>query len=924
MIQSINPKIKIILLIMFFCFWELSSTTVWGIEVGGPQAGVWTLEGSPYIVTSDIIVPTGMTLKIEPGIVVKFDGYYGITVNGTLIAEGIVGKRIVLTSIHDKEFGNTARQTNSMPTNKDWKGIEFTAASRQTSKLDVCIIRYCDQAIAADFANPYLSRLFLVDCSATSFKVNGRTITVQEGAEIDYNIVQTPFIQNPVLMTTPPAVLPQQKQAPTTFVTNTSKPVVQSLFAEEEFTFGEMKVISAAKIAQRPEEAPASIYVITQKEIEENGWTSVDEILNYIPGFESMITVGSDRLYNVRGIGSPFNSRILFMIDGVSVADAFHGGMSRSAKSFSFANIDRIEVISGPGSALYGTGAFSGIVNIIMKEPQKSGFGLSACGGNGGMLGTYSYASYKNTNIGLHLYGNYREDDGLQRPYDAYTTDEHDIIDPQKMQYFGGKINFLKYLSFNLNYGKHTRIDGIGLNFPHAAQDMEVYGEYQNFSLNANFPVHNRAQVNSLVYYRKANWVGEGDVLSPEQLAVHPKFKNAYAAGKYPNGGYFQALRRTSLRGFDIYTNIHATESVEILFGFAAELTDVSDMKMGVLSNPVLPQVPTLSDQRNHDLTTSVLLDSTENRVMYAGYAQATINIQKFSFILGRRSDRYSDIGGTLNPRMGIVFRPNNKFILKLLSGQAFRAPAIRDLYAYGPGIPVSGNRAFADSSWYEPLRPEISQTYELISIIKPTSSIQIEFSGSYIEISDIIFENTTTPIAIYNNASEATSIGASVAIRSNISSKFKVYSNLSYFQTKTTDIPIKDNSEDGQSTLTIENMLMSPILFNIWGNYDITSKIKFAFGLNYRSSKTRGLYAKQGLDLKDPRKDVPAYTLVNLNLLIQNFINRISLNLGVKDLFDTKHLDPGPYPLPSASSNEAGDIPNRGRILYASLKYKL
>jgi len=915
-------KFTAFIFVLFVCYFI--SGTVWSIEIGGPQAGIWTRNESPYIITSDIIVPTGMTLSIESGVVVKFADYYGIKVNGTLKALGIVRERIVFTSIHDKEFGVTDQPTTILPSNRDWAGIEFTPSSGNTSELDHCIIRYTDKAILSNYANPSLTNIIIVDCNAHNLNINGQNISIREGSEQNYNVVQR-TVSPPTQISPTPTLTPEPSRETTPSRSNQrhSALIDDKLFSEEEFTFGEIKVISAAKIEQTPEEAPSSIYTITRAEILANGWESLDEILNFIPGFESMITAGSDNLYNVRGIGSPFNSRILFMIDGISVADAFHGGSSRSAKSFSVANIDQIEIITGPGSALYGAGAFSGIVNIIMKKADRSGLGIKFCGGDGGALGACSYVSYKNENVGIRLYANYKKDDGFERAYDAYDADRNNIIDPQNMEYFCGKINMLKYFTLSLNYGKHTREDGIGLNFPHAAQDMEVYGEYQNISLDGSFPISKRMHLYTLLYHRKANWVGEGDVLSPEQMAVHPKFKSAYAAGKYPDGGYFEPLRRSTLYGTDIYTNFRASENLELLFGVAMEVTDVSVMKLGVLSELNLPKVPALSDQRNHDLAESVLLDGTENRIIYAGYAQATIHLSNISFLIGRRYDEYSDIGGTLNPRTGIVYKPKESFIIKLLSGQAFRAPAIRDLYAFKAGIPVSGNLAFADSSWYEELGPEISQTYELITILKPNPSTQIEFNGSYIRITDIIFENNTTPVAYYNNAGEATSIGASLSLRTKLSSRFRLNTNFGYYQTKTIDIPISDDSEDGQGTITMDNMLMSPILFNLWGDFDISKYIKFAFGLNYRSAKKRGLYAADGLDLEDPRKDVPAYTVINLNMMIHK-IGGITINFGAKDVLDSKYLDPGPYPLPSASSEEAGDLPNRGRTLYANIKYEL
>jgi len=832
-----------------------------------------------------------------------------------------LGERVIFTSIRDTDFGDDQTNSAAEPTSKDWAGLEFTPSSKGASVIDYCILRYSDEAVSANFASPTIKHTIIADCQPATLIIDGKVIDVQRGVEKDYNIA-------------PDYAATSQKvdfeNAPELSLSSTSSNTAgqnipeADLLKEAEFTFGEIKVISAAKIEQTPEEAPSVIYTISREEIIANGWTSVDEILNYIPGFESMITAGSDRLYNVRGIGSPFNSRILFMIDGINVADAFHGGSSRSAKSFSFANIDRIEIITGPGSALYGAGAFSGIVNVIMKKADRSGLGIKFCGGDHGARGVCSYVSYLNDNIGMRFYVNYQKDDGFTRPFDAYNTNKYQIIDPQRMEHFGGIINALKYFTLNFNYGKHTREDGIGFNFPHAALDMFAYGLYQNTYLSGSFPLSERIHLNTSLYHRIADWVGEGDVYSPEQLAIHPKFKTAYAAGKYPNGGFSKPLRKSTLYGTDIFTNIRASENLDFLVGLAMEVTDVSEMEAGILSEPIVASAPAISNQRNHDLTSFVLMDGTENRVTYAGYAQASIHLSDFSFFIGERYDRYSDIGGSLNPRLGIIYKPKDSFIIKLLNGQAFRAPGIRDLYAYKGGIPVSGNRVFADSSWYKELGPEISQTYELVTILKPGASTQIEIAGSYVKIKDNIFENTTTPVAYYNNAGEARSIGGTISLRTRLFSRMILNANLGYFKTETIDIPISDNSDDGQGTITIDNMLMSPILFNTWSTLDLSSHIKLAFGLNYRSSKVRGLYSENGVDLIDARPRVPAYTLLNVNLLIHKIYDKFSLNIGAKNLLDEEYLDPGPYPLATANSATSGDLPNRGRAFYAYFKYEL
>lgn len=104
---------------------NLSSNNL--VLVNGNVSGLWT-KGNTYRVTGDIIVPTGETLTLEEGVEVKFDGYYSMIVNGTLLANGSTNNYVKFTS----------NKTN--PTNKDWNQIVINSTG--ISKIDYCIIEY--------------------------------------------------------------------------------------------------------------------------------------------------------------------------------------------------------------------------------------------------------------------------------------------------------------------------------------------------------------------------------------------------------------------------------------------------------------------------------------------------------------------------------------------------------------------------------------------------------------------------------------------------------------------------------------------------------------------------------------------------------------------------------------------------------------
>jgi hypothetical protein len=190
---------------------NLAGISVSGVEISGVQTGKWTFENSPYIVSGNIEVPENTTLTIESGVVVKFAGDYSIKVQGTLVAIGNVGRRIIFTSVHDKEFGITSKPTTIMPTNKDWVAIEFAPSSKNLSGLDYCIIRYSDKAITAPAANPKLNHIIIADCNTKNLMINGKSVVVMEGSEQNYTPIESTLDENILISAMPKTTIEQPK-----------------------------------------------------------------------------------------------------------------------------------------------------------------------------------------------------------------------------------------------------------------------------------------------------------------------------------------------------------------------------------------------------------------------------------------------------------------------------------------------------------------------------------------------------------------------------------------------------------------------------------------------------------------------------------------------------------------------------------------
>lgn len=129
-------------------------------------------------------------------------------------------------------------------------------------------------------------------------------------------------------------------------------------------------VFSAAKKRQLISEAPSTIHVITDREIAAHGWRSLPEILRHVPGVQTLTTKSQFKSVMIRGLvgTEDNNSRILWLQNGVPMNDVRDSGIWLD-ETYPVEMIKRIEVVLGPGSALYGSGAFQGVVNIFTKEP---------------------------------------------------------------------------------------------------------------------------------------------------------------------------------------------------------------------------------------------------------------------------------------------------------------------------------------------------------------------------------------------------------------------------------------------------------------------------------------------------------------------------------------------------------------------------
>ena len=135
---------------------------------------------------------------------------------------------------------------------------------------------------------------------------------------------------------------------------------------------GEEFLYIATGRKQTVSQAPAVASIISAKTIRQIGARDIDEVLETIPGLHvSYAAGGYNPIYQIRGISSSTNPQVLMLINGIPITNIFAGNRSQAWAGMPVENISRIEVIRGPGSALYGADAFAGTINIITKNASE-------------------------------------------------------------------------------------------------------------------------------------------------------------------------------------------------------------------------------------------------------------------------------------------------------------------------------------------------------------------------------------------------------------------------------------------------------------------------------------------------------------------------------------------------------------------------
>ncbi len=174
-------------------------------------------------------------------------------------------------------------------------------------------------------------------------------------------------------------------------------------------------IVSVAKLPEKIIKTPAAVHVITGEDLRRSGVTSIPEALRMVPGMDVYRIDANKWAISARGFANKFSNKMLVMIDGRTVYTPLFSGVYWDVQDTMLEDIDRIEVICGPGGSLWGSNAVNGIINIITKDSADTQGGLVTFEGGSKDKGTEAarYGGWLDERTSYRVYCKYFDRDGF-------------------------------------------------------------------------------------------------------------------------------------------------------------------------------------------------------------------------------------------------------------------------------------------------------------------------------------------------------------------------------------------------------------------------------------------------------------------------------------------------------------------------------
>lgn len=667
--------------------------------------------------------------------------------------------------------------------------------------------------------------------------------------------------------------------------------------------YGDDELVSIATGSSKPiYKAPAVATVISAKQIKAMGARNLDEILETVPGLHVVPSALSllNSTYSIRGIHTGFNPQVLMLMNGVPFPFLTNGSRPHNFH-LPVSAISRVEVLRGPGSAIYGADAFSGVINIITKNSEDI---------DGTEVGI-RYGSFESKDLWLQhgeTYGDlgvmfsleWQKSDGdrersistdLQTGFDtAFTTNASNAPGPLETRYDVIDIHLeLNWNDWSLRSWYSRQYDaGLGAGAAQALDpaghtDSDIYmldlswqkdDLLPDWAMSANLNYYFLNTQNNFVLFPPGTTlpIGADGNVNPITPAGVVTFPDGLIG--HPNG-------KDQQFGFDLAAVFTGFTNHRLRFGGGVKYQDESTSESknfgpGIIDGTVTPIDGTLTNVSN---TPYVFQQDTNRTLWFLSVQDEWQLAPDWELTSGVRYDHYSDFGSTLNPRVALVWATRYNLTSKLLYGRAFRAPTFGEQFQKNNPV-VLGN---------PDLDPETIDTVELAFDYRPTFATQTNLSIFGYRADGLIeFVDGTA-----QNARDQEGYGFEIEANWNATEKMKLMGSYAW-----------QHSEDSNSGARVADAPGQQLI--IAADWKFMPDWLLHPQANWVASRHRAT--------GDTRNEIADYILVDLTLQRKNLFRGVELTLAARNVFDEDAREPSDGKIPN-------DFPMEGRSLWAELR---
>ena len=609
------------------------------------------------------------------------------------------------------------------------------------------------------------------------------------------------------------------------------KPAIDSLMDLEQLMNIEI-VVAGSKRAQDSRDVASFVSVVSAAEIREHGYRTLADVLRTLPGFY----VSSDRNYSyigVRGFSRPgdWNSRVLLLLNGVRTNESLYD-LAYIGEEFSVDMdlIDRVEVIRGPSSALYGSNAYFAVINVVTRAGSSlAGTEITTSAASfGTYAGRASFGRTFTNGLDLLVSGTYSDAKGrdlFYPEYDAPLTN-NGLANGVDHEEFHKLLVTASKGDFSFQANTVSREKGLPT------------GAYATIFNDGRTRTTDGLSLASLTYHRA--------------LSNSASFSTRLHAGRYTYDGEY-AYYTDQLPNKDISVG----EWVGLELDAARKIGTRQFLTVGAEFRDNFKQFLT-----NYDPEPYVLYSETRNSSMREGvFAQDEIKLaDPLMLYAGVRLDHYDGFGLATSPRLALIYTPTPATTLKLLAGRAFRAPNEFELYSVSPGY--TSNRT---------LEPEHIETLELIAQQFIGGGVQISASAFRNRLTDLI-EPSVDPANPYFYGNLASTHSRGLELGLEVNRGHGLEGQLSYSLQRTEDRATSTTLTNSPGQM-VQAQLRSPIP---------GTGVIAAMDAQYMSDRRTVAGNVAG-----------AHTLTNFSLFAPRTLGRFDLSATVYNVFGTRYGDP-------------------------------